>query len=165
LYLYPKWAEGFRLSLIEHHAGMNNVPLDVVLACIETESAGNAWAFRYEPTFKYTTRVYTMAAELKWSYISEETLQKSSFGLMQIMGAVARELGFIAELSQLFDPNTNLSFGCRYLKMKMDKYGNDKDAVAAYNAGSVIKTQGGFYINQGHINNYTANLDKIRNSV
>jgi soluble lytic murein transglycosylase-like protein len=54
---------------------------------------------------------------------------------MQIMGAVARELGFKAPyLSALFDPTENLQWGCMKLGQLTSRYTGG--AISAYNAGS-----------------------------
>lgn len=64
-----------------------------------------------------------------------------AMGLMQIMpdtgGWIADKLeaeGFCED--QLFDPRTNIRFGCWYLAYLTDKFqGNGKSVLAAYNAG------------------------------
>jgi len=71
--------------------------LDPALVCavIEQESAWNPWAVRYEPGFlsRYVAPLYT-AGKLS----ATETYTRSmSWGLMQVMGQVAREFGFAAD--------------------------------------------------------------------
>src|SRR5712692_5955899 len=79
--------------------------LDPALVCavVEQESAWNPWAIRYEPLFfaKYVASLYT---NNKVS-ASEAYARGFSWGLMQVMGQVARETGFDALfLSTLCDP-------------------------------------------------------------
>ena len=62
---------------------------------------------------------------------------KNAKGLMQITDQTA---AFIADKLQvqeydLFDPATNLRFGCFYLRYLTDKFKEEKTALAAYNAG------------------------------
>jgi soluble lytic murein transglycosylase-like protein len=64
--------------------------------------------------------------------------QKMSWGLMQIMGFKARELGYEGYLPMLCLPHVGLEWGCRALEgfLKRER-GDYFRAVASYNAGSV----------------------------
>src|SRR5260370_25952989 len=75
----------------------------LVCAVIEQESAWNPWAIRFEPAFfkKYVASLFTNNKVTA----SEAYARGFSWGLMQVMGQVAREAGFDgAFLSALFDP-------------------------------------------------------------
>src|SRR4030088_129046 len=100
--------------------------LDPALVCavIEQESAWNPWAIRYEPLFfaKYVASLYT---NNKIS-ASEAYARGFSWGLMQVMGQVARESGFDALfLSTLCDPEQGLAVGCKVLRKKIDAMAGD----------------------------------------
>ena len=85
----------------------------LVCAVIEQESAWNPWAVRYEPGFlsRYVAPLYT-AGKLS---ATEAYTRSMSWGLMQVMGQVARENGFSQpSLAELCDPNTGIEFGCPY---------------------------------------------------
>ena len=56
---------------------------------------------------------------------------KSAQGLMQIVPDTARDLG----LSDVFDPAKNIAAGTRYFRYLLDRFENDRLALAAYNAG------------------------------
>jgi soluble lytic murein transglycosylase len=63
-----------------------------------------------------------------------------AMGLMQIQPAtaetIARRTGGTAfRVSDLYDPQVNISYGAWYLRQLIDKYGNERLALAAYNAG------------------------------
>ncbi|HKV25533.1 MAG TPA: lytic transglycosylase domain-containing protein [Candidatus Acidoferrum sp.] len=112
--------------------------LDPALACavIEQESAWNPWAIRYEPAFfaKYVANLYT---NNKIS-ASEAYARGFSWGLMQVMGQVARELGFDAPfLAELCAPDANLAVGCKLLRKKLDAMDGDVTrGLLAWNGGS-----------------------------
>jgi soluble lytic murein transglycosylase-like protein len=52
-------------------------------------------------------------------------------GLMQLMPATARSLG----VADPFDPVQNVRAGATYLRTLIDRFGNLRSAIAAYNAG------------------------------
>ena len=56
-------------------------------------------------------------------------------GLMQLMPDTARGLG-VADPNRLYEPETNIMLGARYLSMMLRAFGGDLErALAAYNAG------------------------------
>ena len=111
--------------------------LDPALVCavVEQESAWNPWAMRYEPLFfaKYVGSLYT---NNKIS-ASEAYARGFSWGLMQVMGQVARESGFDALfLSALCDPEQGLALGCKVLRKKIDAMAGDTmRGLLAWNGG------------------------------
>ena len=112
--------------------------LDPALVCavVEQESAWNPWAMRYEPLFfaKYVASLYT---NNKLS-ASEAYARGFSWGLMQVMGQVARETGFDALfISALCDPEQGLAIGCKVLRKKYDAAAGDTTrALLAWNGGA-----------------------------
>jgi hypothetical protein len=60
--------------------------------------------------------------------------RKGARGLLQVMPATGKRLG--VDPGDLFDPDTNLQVGARYLRELVDRFGGDLAlALAAYNAG------------------------------
>ena len=55
---------------------------------------------------------------------------------MQVMGTVARELGFEGPMPQLCEPNIGIYYGCKKLFDLNRRHLTIMDALAAYNAGS-----------------------------
>ena len=111
--------------------------LDPALVCavVEQESAWNPWAMRYEPAFlsRYVAPLYT-AGKLS---PTEAYMRAMSWGLMQVMGQVARESGFDALfLSALCDPEQGLALGCKVLRKKIDAMAGDTmRGLLAWNGG------------------------------
>ena len=108
----------------------------LVCAVVEQESGWNPWAMRYEPAFftKYVAPLYT---NNKVS-ASEAYARGFSWGLMQVMGQVAREAGFDALfLSALCDPEQGLAVGCKVLRRKFEANAGDTTrALLAWNGGA-----------------------------
>lgn len=142
----PEYAKSFYWKQILDAQDKYGIGWELIAAVILTESSGNQYAYRYEPNFKWihdTNRLQNL-----WKCTNETALvmQKSSYGLMQIMGATAIDLGLLnIEFpfkwpTLLYDINYNLEFGCKLLRQKIDKYGHNMDDIyAAYNAGEVKK--------------------------
>jgi soluble lytic murein transglycosylase-like protein len=112
--------------------------LDPALVCavVEQESAWNTFAMRYEPAFfaKYVAPLYTNNKVTA----SEAYARGFSWGLMQVMGQVARETGCDAPfLSILCDPQQGLAIGCKVLRKKFDAASGDTTrALLAWNGGA-----------------------------
>ena len=86
----------------------------LICAVVEQESAWDAHAIRYEPGFR--TR-YVAPLVLP---PTEEIARSISWGLMQVMGQVAREHGFTGKfLSALCEPAAGLDIGCAVLTAKL----------------------------------------------
>lgn len=128
------------------------LPPTLLLALVEVESRGNPWAIRYEPSYRWLWDLHHKApfqgqgayadptrfpSLLPCSPATEWAAQKTSWGLLQVMGAVARERGFRGPfLSALCEPWVGLELGCRQLTWLRGQTGGDLQAmVAAYNGG------------------------------
>lgn len=128
----------------------------LVSALVSVESAGNQWAWNPEPQYRYLWDVKRNAPfrALSQSEIASKVppadfptlagdrdqefwAQQASWGLMQIMGAVAREIGFRGDyLTQLCQPEANLLIGCKKLsQLLVWANGNVTQALAAWNGG------------------------------
>ena len=65
--------------------------------------------------------------------------KSDALGLMQILPKTAKwiasELRIEYSRDKMFDPETNIKFGCFYLKYLFDKFGEMDIVICAYNAG------------------------------
>ena len=106
----------------------------LVEAIVRTESSGIASAYRFEPGF------WTMYLAKNPKYMHRIPREVSaSYGLMQIMYPVAVENGYRGEPVGLYDVETNLDLGCKYLASLMRWAGRHRDAaIAAYNGGKGV---------------------------
>jgi soluble lytic murein transglycosylase-like protein len=156
--LIQEWVLKLPWDLIEEGAEENRVPKNLVGAIIQTESAGCRYAARFEPRWKYFYLVDNHASQLGITKETETVLQACSYGLMQIMGSVCRELGFQDHLTMLTDPVLNIKYGCMKLKKIAEKYHTQTDIISAYNAGTPVMTTGGNYRNQAYVTKVSSYL-------
>lgn len=108
----------------------------LVCAIIEQESSWNPWAVRYEPAF-YDRYVLPLRARGEITHETECRARATSWGLMQVMGQVARESGFTNTfLSALCDPAAGIDIGCSVLDHKLAAAeGNVSKALLLWNGG------------------------------
>jgi len=141
---------------IEAAAEAEMLDADLVEAIVIIESSGNRYAWNPEPRYRYVWNVRTHKPFR--ALAPSETLskfppsdfptkagdadqewwgQQASWGLMQIMGAVARERGFVGPyLPELTEPEANLFWGCAHLGRLLEWANGDiHKTLAAWNAG------------------------------
>ena len=161
--------------LAREAAGRYGLDPRLICALCEVESGWNPWAVRHEaghhpligfyPATDDRHRIWRDATGQGWwneINITPETrkypwecqpliellMQQTSWGLLQIMGAVARERGFRDWLTELCDPAVNLEWGCKHLRWMLDHAGSfnirastqwqNADLAAAWNGGARI---------------------------
>lgn len=120
--------------LIFDAAGRHSVDPALIKAVIKAESNFNPRAFRHEP------------------FVPHLGGPDASYGLMQTLYTTARELGYSGAPEGLFNPETSIEYGTRYLKRQLLRYDGDTEkAIAAYNAGSARKVASGEWSNQRYV--------------
>ena len=155
------------------------LPEQLVRAIVLVESNGDRFAWNPEPAYRYLFNVKTrmpFRALTPAEQVSETPPadfptaagdrdaewwgQQASWGLMQVMGGVARELGFAGHFPGLCDPLEGLHYGCRHLAQLIERFSKKhglRGAVGAYNAGSpryVGNTA--VLVNQGYVDKVAA---------
>jgi soluble lytic murein transglycosylase-like protein len=141
-------------TLIKASAQSIGLPTSICLAIAEQESSFIPEAMRYEPKWRYLLNESSFASSLKITVETERQLQKFSYGLYQVMGSVARELGFSDMLPLLLEPHINIAIGLKKLKALSIKHKDVDLYISAYNAGS-----GGIGTNPSYVKSV---LDKAK---
>lgn len=150
-------------SVLNQVAEKYGLDPNLVLAIISHETNGKTFKTRYEPKWTYLYQPEVFAHGLFITAATEIIHQSMSWGLMQIMGSVARCYGFEDDLPRLTDPNLGIEYGCQHLKKKLDIHnGNEMDAIASYNAGTAVKLPSGQYSNQDYVDSVVKILTELR---
>lgn len=117
----------------------------LIEAVIIAESGQVKWASRYEKNWRWFLTPIKYAKMVRSSNKTERIHQATSWGLMQVMGTVARELGFKGHLPQLCDPHRGIYYGAMKLGILLKKHKIAPLALAAYNAGNPRSKAGAKY--------------------
>lgn len=86
----------------------------------------------------------------------------ASWGLMQLLLVTAQDVLGDKSLTttRLIQPRVNIEAGTKFLSQLWRRYGNMRDAIAAYNAGSPrLDKKTGKYVNQDYVDNVTKNYN------
>ncbi len=141
----------FKEMIIEHAEKYNITP-DIVYGVCMQESLMNPHAARFEKHYRWLFKPKQVKPKI-CSLETEKTFQKTSFGLMQMMGGVYRELGYEGWLTEIIGkPDLQMDYGCRFLTKKIKKYGLER-GILAYNSGSPRTNESGDYINAYYLSN------------
>lgn len=117
-------------AAISRHAEFNKLDPKLVAAIVWQESQGNKWAHRREPHFYDLHLAVKERNDLSGflpppgtpSLQQEKWDRADSYGLMQIMGETARDVGFSGlYLTELLDTDCNLAWGCKFLRGLFEK--------------------------------------------
>ena len=159
--LPPHWTQNLPWKTIEKKADKYNLDRFLVAAIIQTESSGNRCDTRFEKRFKHLYHPEKFAQLNQITVQAEIEHQKTSFGLMQIMGSVARELGFKRNLWNLCNPRMNVELGVKKLKKLSGRHESMEDLIASYNAGRPFMLSNGKYKNHQYVNKVLQRYQEI----
>lgn len=144
------------VPVVERLAQAHQLDPRLVLAVVNVESSGEPFAWNPEPRYRWFWNVKTWTPfrrlvhgeltakvpppdfpTLAGDPDQEWWAQQASWGLMQVMGAVAREFGCRERyLPALCEPEIGVEFGCRVLADRLTWARGDVDsALACYNGG------------------------------
>lgn len=138
--------------LIEKNAFSYGLDPSWFPAIITQESRWNLLAVRYEPNYAYLYRPEQFTSGFN-SMATEVNTQKTSWGLGQIMGALAREQGHTGLMAELLIPDINIKhMAIRLAGLK--KRSTEADFIfAGYNGGpgAMHKLANGQFPNQQYV--------------
>jgi hypothetical protein len=132
-------------DIVEKHAESFNLQPNIVKAVIMVESNGDTFAVRFEPNWRWWLNPKYWARRVRVTTRTEAICQQMSWGPMQIMGTVARELGFEQDMPALCQPATGIYYGCKKLSQLLKKYTYIRPALSAYNTGRPNSRKGRRY--------------------
>lgn len=139
------------LEFVENVCRSSGVDPVLVLAMAEVESGRDPYAVRFEPRWKYWERPEVFAKQLGITVQTEKTLQAMSWGLLQVMGAVCRELDYGDHLTKLIDPVLNIRIAAAKLKQLHTRWQTLGEVISAYNQGSPVLGNDGRFQNQDYV--------------
>lgn len=129
--------EAQRKILVEPLATNYDVPASLVGGIINAESSWDSERIKHEPGYRWLVKqkpVYPC------DQATEQMQQMTSWGLGQIMGAVARERGYVqAYCTGLLIPAINVEYVCRHLAWILKRMPRLEDAASAYNDGDMLE--------------------------
>jgi peptidoglycan lytic transglycosylase len=129
------------------------VVLAAVAAVLVIKEEQPAWWLRFQYPYRYESIVRGHAANYRLDgallaavifaeskFRADARSQSGAIGLMQLLpstaeGIAKRTGGTRFRVSDLSDPEINVRYGAWYLRHLLDKYGDERTALAAYNAG------------------------------
>jgi hypothetical protein len=171
-------------SEVETTSLRHGLKANLVHAIVLVESSGNRFAWNPEPKYRYFWDIRDKKPfrtvtrdEIESKFPPSDFLgppgtdpdqewwaQQASWGLMQVMGAVAREFGFQERfLPQLCEASYGLEFGCSVLKSLLRwSNGDVAAALAAYNGGRKGNAPSNIpKRNQGYVNKVMLRLQEV----
>lgn len=99
----------------------------------------------------------------RYSIVNLSDGGSASYGWCQIKYTTAKEMGFKGNITDLwFNKKINQKLAIKYLQKQYARYGNFRDAVAAYNAGSVKKNLKGVFVNQKYVDKVFSHVEKMK---
>ena len=136
-------------SAIRDAADRHGLDPAIVYGVCLAESNLDPRAARYEPRYRWIVRD-TRLKPAACSIETEHALQRTSWGLMQVMGAVLREQGFEGWINAVTcNVPAQLEYGCRHLGKAIRRWGL-VEGIAAYNSGAP-RYADGVLINQYYV--------------
>jgi len=151
------------MPLIRQICDAEQVDSNLVAAIILTESSGQTYITRYEPTFHYLEDARFWASKLNVTELTEIAGQKTSWGLMQVMGGTARSEGFEGYFPELCQPEIGIKVGATHLKGLIYKWDSLEEAVSAYNAGTP-NVVGGQFKNEAYVQKVMSFFEAIKSN-
>lgn len=153
----------FFSDLIAETATQYGIDGNVIKAIIAQESKWNPYAIRYESNYKWLYHPENYSKHPLISLATEVESQKISWGLGQIMGALAREQGHMGLMGELLDPKINIMHIGIRLKDLSRECKKPEEFFAAYNGGiDAVRRNNGKFKNQPYVDSANGYLIKFQ---
>lgn len=164
------------LPEIREAAGKHRIDPALLTALVTVETRGRPWATRFEPGFYPDPQaVLVWARKVGVTVDTEKAHQRTSWGLGQVLGAVARERGFKGHIPELCQPALGLEYACLHLRYLAGRHKLAEEGalltfhaplVAAYNAGSPIRSKAdpSRFVNQRYVDDVREAFEGARSS-
>ena len=132
-------AEGDRAVYTNTPSAADAIPVVDGSAAPIVPLAGETAKERYDALIREAAREHGLppalvraVTEVESAFDPRAVSPKGAMGLMQLMPATAREYG----VADAFDAAQNVRAGSRHLRSLIDQFGDQRLALAAYNAGA-----------------------------
>lgn len=134
-----------------------------LLAVAKTESEFNLNAQRFEPAYPWLYSIKELSEILKVDRSTMESFQRSSYGIFQVMGAVAYEYGFRDWPAKLFDAETNCRYACEHIVRLRERHEvyYPEESYATFNGGSP-RRNGNIWVNQRNVTRFMKNYEQVK---
>ena len=97
---------------------------------------------KYALQYNLSSALVASVINTESSFDKNATSIKGACGLMQIMPTtgqyIAENLGQTFNIDNLYNPDTNIQYGCYYLNYLFDKFKDQRVVLASYNAGEGV---------------------------
>lgn len=120
------------ISLAKQIAKQDLLDPALVCAVVEQESNWDQWAMRFEWAFMQ----HYVRPLIPEAPTTGEFGRATSWGLMQLLGETAREMGFAGSFPELCVPEINLTYGCKKLYGCIQARGDVSKALLMWNGGA-----------------------------
>jgi Transglycosylase SLT domain len=149
-------------SLIKRIASSRKEDPNLVISIVDQESRFSSFAQRYESQYPYLFHPDRFKTGLI-SLATEINAQKTSWGLGQVMGALAREQGHKGFFAELLIPEINIEHIVTRLATLRKITSEPAYLFAGYNGGfgAMRKGVSGLFKNQHYVNECLKNYENL----
>jgi hypothetical protein len=137
--------------IVKLECNARKIDFNVISTIIHVESSWRPNSARYERKYAWTKDIEKFSKLHGITKDTEMGFQKTSWGLMQVMGGTARDIGYSGWLPDLCDPEIGVHVGCEYFQNVCGQYLDIRDQFAAYNGGSIKRKLDKTYRNQEYV--------------
>lgn len=161
------------IAAVREVAPTQGIEARTLLAFIAQESAGRAEVTRYEALWKRFVDVTQWSKTTGISALTEYHEQAISWGLMQVMGSRARELGFRGLLPELVAPAAGIHWGALCLKDLARRFNLPRvpvislseELACAYNHGSPQRKPNGEWVVEDYVTSIFAHYQAVKGKI